>query len=185
MNILGKVKNIVHEKYLIVAGIIVCPLIVFFLTPRQDIGIINIITITGTFASIGGLLFALLQIKNVKQINKDIKNEVEKSISNFNLLLHVSSTTKSNDIIKEIIGYIKDGKRELAVIRLRDLKENIVNLKKHIDTNKYIDIINKLESMICEDKNRKSTNHNEEIMTLEKLSTLILEIEEKFKKIKK
>jgi predicted nucleotidyltransferase len=183
----------IDKKYIIAILFIVCFLIIYFyLFNKWDRSILNFITLLGTFASLFGLIIALLQIKSIKKISEQTKQEVEKSLEHLNLLLSLSDLAKSNLMIREIMSHVKSGKYELAHIRMSDLKnilieiQNKENLKDYIGIKKYsqyvidltIDMKNVYYFLI---NNKNEVEFNKISDNLEDLSTIIIDLENRIK----
>lgn len=76
----------------------------------------------GSVASIVGIYFTFKQVKSVKQIAEETRQEMNKTDA-------ISDIVTCNSLIKESIPLLKQGNLELALIKLRDVKDKIISLK--------------------------------------------------------
>lgn len=110
-------------------GLIVITILFFSFFEEVEITKINYISIFGTFTSIYGLIVAYLQILSVKKTSELMKNEVEKANKNTIKIISISDLSKAIKLVQEIQQYLLSDKTESAVIRLKDLKSILINLK--------------------------------------------------------
>lgn len=159
--------------------------------PTQDRTIINTISIYGTYASIFGLIIACVQIFSIKKISEITKNEVNLTQRRISQIVSVSELSKANKIVQEIQNFISTDKHELGLLRMRDLKEIVIqskcssDLHKLTETPEYNEIIQKLSedlnNMSEFVRNKKKINFSIINKNLESISTTILNYENNIK----
>lgn len=177
--------------FLLIIGVLGA-IIVLLVIPKESQTILNYTSVIGTFASVFGLLIAYLQILALKNTSKSIESAVDNSIYRLNTLLSVSELAKSKKLIEEIQIMLQHDSFEAALIRLKDLKELLIQTKYNVDlqklTNakeyKYIIIntgidINTISDFIFKVKDKISKI--EIINNLEVTRTKIIEFENELK----
>lgn len=165
---------------------------IYFL-PSKERNYINYLSILGLILGILGLVISYLQILSIKEITLTIKKEVTESLNRNKSVLLISDISKKVSIITEIQSFIRNNKIEMCVLRMKDLKlllsdlntykqfSTLVNKKEF--NNSYADFHIDLENFhksLINDKNKidkEKINSN-----LEKLSTLLLDVEFKLKR---
>lgn len=190
---LSNIQKITITFFIIGLLIIV---ILYYNLNETEKNIVNFVSIFGTFLSFFGIVFAFLQLENLKEINNNTNTEVKKSISRVNDILSISELSKGVKIIQEIQASIHNKKYELSLIRMKDLKHiliqtkhnsKLIELTKNIEyedsiMNLSIDINNVSDSLL---KSNKTVNYSKVNSNLEGLSTKISELENKLKFIEK
>ncbi len=122
----------------------------YYFIPNDLKNIVNYISITGTFSSVYGILVAYAQIMSVRETAENTKLKIEKSNKRVMKILSVSDLSKAIKIIPEIQNYLSADKDESALMRLKDLKGILLNLKfiKDIEEltsdEKFVDALNEL-----------------------------------------
>ena len=154
--------------------------------------IANAFTLFGTYFSLYGILIAYLQIQSIRETSEKTKEAVEQSSSRINQILSVSDLSKSNKVIQEIQIFLQNDKLELALIRMKDLKSILIQVKFNDDLSEYTEDhlynqnitdlgadINNLYDQITGIK--KGLNFSKINQNLERLSTILMELENKLK----
>ena len=154
--------------------------------------IINLFSIFGTLASVYGIYLAYLQIQGIKETTQSTREAVDKSVIRINQVLSISEISKASKVIQEIQVSIIHNKNELALIRMRDLKQILIQAKYNGEllyftqnesynqniTDLSIDI-NNISDLVLEKK--KGVNFSKVNQNLEAISTLLSEFENKLK----
>lgn len=187
-----KLSNIQKVTILFfIIGLLVIIILYYNLNETQK-NTVNFISIFGTFLSFFGIVFAFLQLENLKEINNNTNIEVKKSLNRVNDILSISELSKGVKIIQEIQTSIHNEKYELSLIRMKDLKYILIQTKHNpklielTKKNEYedsiidlsIDINNISDSLL---KTKKTVNYLKVNSNLEGLSTKISELENKLK----
>lgn len=159
---------------------------------NNDRTIINFFTLYGTFASLFGLWLAYAQILSLKVSNQKTQVAVTKSLDRINQILSVSELSKAVKIIQEIQSSNLNNKHELSLIRMKDLKHILIQIKYNSDLNTYTETniynknitdlsidINNIHDLIIGKK--KNINFSKLNSNLEELSTTLSEFENKLK----
>jgi len=167
-------------------------LIVLLLIPPEQRDLLDYITVIGTFASVFGLIIAYLQILSLKDTSKTIQDAVKNSNHRLNTLLSVSELAKSKKLIEEIQIMIQHDNYGGALIRMKDLKELLIQNKYNSDLQattkgkEYRKIIldtgidiNTLNDFVL--KVKEKINKVEIIRNLETTRTKIIEFENELK----
>lgn len=164
----------------------------FYFLDSKDKTLVNFFTLYGTFASLFGLWLAYMQILSLKISNDATKKAVDKSLNRINQVLSVSELSKANKIIQEIQTSNINNKHELSLLRMKDLKHILIQIKFNSELNIYtetstynknitdlsIDISN-LNDFILGTK--RGINFSKLNSNLEELSTTLSEFENKLK----
>jgi hypothetical protein len=185
-----KDNKLITLFYFIVGAIIA--MIIFFTLDKKDITIVNFFTIFGTYASLFGLWIAYRQLLSLQAVNTETKNAVDKSLNRINQILSVSELSKANKIIQEIQTSNLNSKYELSLLRMKDLKYILIQIKSNSELNIYTETstynknitdlsidINNLNDFIIGLK--KGVNFSKLNSNLEELSTVLSEFENKLK----
>ena len=186
---LSKYKNWVILIFIIGTLIIS---VVFFLISDSEQTVVNAFTLFGTFFSLFGLVIAYIQIHSINKTSKYTKFAVEKSLLRINQVLSVSELSKANKVIQEIQYYLIQQKHEIALLRMKDLKSILIQVKYNNDLTEYAndrvynrnitDIgsdISNLNDLIIGVK--KELNFSRLNQNLENLATILTEFENKLK----
>lgn len=90
-----------------------------------------ILTIVGILVSFFGLYYAIKQVKGLKIITeeyqKQVKQEVSTAQNKIRDGLYISEVTQCIKNLENSIKYIREGKLELALIRMEDLEATLHN----------------------------------------------------------
>ncbi|MFH6963575.1 hypothetical protein ACHRVK_14365 [Flavobacterium plurextorum] len=154
--------------------------------------ILNFLSLFGTFTSLYGLWLAYEQILSLKKSSEETKNAVIDSLKKIDQILSVSELSKANKIIQEIQTSNSNSKHELSLLRMRDLKNILIQIKYNKDLNSYTETglyiqniadlsidINNLNDLIIGKK--KGINSSKLNSNLEHLATTLSEFENKLK----
>lgn len=174
-----------------VLGTGIISLLYYNLNPELK-NIVNFFTLYGTFASLFGLWLAYLQIKSIKETGEQTNIAVGKSLVRINQVLSVSELSKASKIVQEIQSSILHNKHELALIRMKDLKQILIQVKYNADLTEFtnngtynqhlidlgINISNTNDFILL---NKKGVNFSKVNQNLENLSTVLNEFENKLK----
>lgn len=183
-----------NQKYTItffIIGNFIISLIYFNL--HEDLkNIVNFFTIYGTFASLFGILLAYIQIQNLNQMSKQTKDAVDKSLVRINQVLSVSELSRANKIVQEIQTSIIHSKYEISLLRMKDLKQILIQIKYNVELNSYTNTktynqnitdisidINNINDFIL--GNKKNVNFSKVSSNLENLATILSDFENKLK----
>jgi len=153
---------------------------------------LNLISIFGSYLSLFGIIMSFYQIYDLKAINDKTQKEVNLSLIKINNILSVSELSKSLKIVDEIQNSLRVNKNELALIRMKDLKYILIQVKHNKDLEKYtnneeysnllvdlsIDISNLSDNIF---KPQKTINITKVNSNLENISTKFSELENKLK----
>lgn len=100
-----------------------------------------ILTIIGILVSAFGLYYAIMQVKGLKMITEEYQEQVKQEVSTAqNKIrdgLHISEVTLCIKNLESSIKYIREGKTELALLRMEDIETTLHNTSL---SEKYLDI---------------------------------------------
>lgn len=91
--------------------------------------LITYLSLSGSIASIVGILFAIYQILKIKSNSELTKIAIEDTRHDIERILSIADLTKSNEAIKLIQDSIAMAKYEIALLRLQELKLMIIEFK--------------------------------------------------------
>lgn len=185
-----KIRNYIYWFFSFLIGGL-CVYIFFRQLSSNEQTILNLFSLLGTYASIFGLVIALVQIFRLKQISEITQLEVQSTQKRINQLVSVAELSKANKIIQEIQHFISTDKYDLCLLRMRDLKEIVIqskcssDLHKFTSTTEYNEIIQKLSEDLVNIsdfvKTKKRVNLSVINKNLENISTTILKFENNLK----
>lgn len=121
-------KSRVRAIWIILTGIIVASLILFFVE-KEKRDLLAYVAVFGTIASIVGLILAYIQILSLRDTSDTIKKEVEKTIKRVDVIVSISDISKTKTLIEDIQTYLRSKNYYGAIIRMGDLKEALVSAK--------------------------------------------------------
>lgn len=188
MYYLGIMKKEVVIISILIAIILTGIILYYYFTYENTI---NNISVFGTILSLVGFTFSILQMYSIKEINKKTQSEVNKSITKINNILSVSELSKAIKIIQEIQQYLHSDKKELSLIRMKDLKQILIQIQSNEklkienndDFNQYMtDLsidINNISDNLLNDKKR--VDLSKIISNLEEVSTILSKFENNLK----
>lgn len=100
-----------------------------------------ILTIIGILVSAFGLYYAIIQVKGLKMITKEYQEQVKQEVftaqNKIRDGLHISEVTLCIKNLESSIKYIREGKTELALLRMEDIETTLHNTSL---SDKYLDI---------------------------------------------
>lgn len=90
-----------------------------------------ILTIIGILVSAIGLYYAIIQVKGLKKITEEyqeqVKQEVTTAQNKIRDGLHISEVTLCIKNLESSIKYIREGKTDLALLRMEDIEATLHN----------------------------------------------------------
>lgn len=189
-----KIRDPIISITIFALGLIILS-IYFYYQPLKNKTIINFVSYFGTYLSVFGLLLTYSQILSVKEISENTKIKVEESLNKAFKILIISELTKAIKLVQEVQNYLVSNKNEAAVIRLKDLKNILIQLKHHesiinfTESSEYNQMLNNISvhtTNLAQHLNgtKVGINSNKIIKTLEEIENFLAEIEGhlKFKK---
>ncbi|NVM61746.1 hypothetical protein FHW88_000022 [Mucilaginibacter sp. SG538B] len=183
-------NRVIASSVLIIGSVIVY--IIYYNLKDELKNIVNFFTLYGTFGSLYGLCLAYLQIQSIKETSEKTRLAVDSSLVRINQVLSISEIARSLKIIQEIQTSILHDKSELALLRMKDLKQILIQVKYNGDLQDYtnsgaynqhitdisIDINNINDSLL---KKKTGVNFSKVNQNLEQLATVLTEFENKLK----
>jgi hypothetical protein len=101
--------------------------------------VIDIFNLAGTLASLIGLIIVIYQIGQVKAISEATRDASEKTKARITSLLFVMDIPKALKIAQEVQFYNRNGKFELSILRMQDLKYHLIQIKNNAGFSEFID----------------------------------------------
>jgi len=146
----------------------------------------------GTYSSVYGIFVAYIQILSVKESANVTKQEVEKANKKVIKILSISDLSKAIKIVQEVQTNLVSGREELSIIRLKDLKSILIQLKynkelKTLTTEEtYTDLLSKISIHMTNINNdligsKEGYNKGTVISDLEEIENQLNEFEGKLK----
>jgi hypothetical protein len=111
----------------IVASLLMC--LAFFKQDKDQQTLEIFLTWLGSLTALYGIWLTYVQIMSVKQTAETTKKAVESSSQLINKILSVSEITKGTKVIQEVQTYFLHQKNELALLRMKDLKAILIQIK--------------------------------------------------------
>lgn len=167
--------------------------VVYFALPATNRSLSDLITYYGLFLGLYGLWLTYLQIASLKESSEKAQIAVSISLLRINQVLSVAELSKGLKIVQEIQVFIRHGKHELALLRMKDLKHLLIAIKSNQDLSEYthaaiynkhitdlgIDINNTNDVLLGQ--NKRHLNFSKVNQNLEDISTVLAEFETKLK----
>ena len=123
-----RIRDPIFAFIIFLIGLFIVSFIFYFLLETQK-NLINYITFSGTYSSLFGIMLAYTQIISVKETTENTKEKVEESNKRTIKILSVSELSKAIKLVHEIQNYLFADKSESAIIRLKDLKSILIQIK--------------------------------------------------------
>lgn len=135
------------KKNIFWGGVIALGLCVALCIIETKCGISSYISTIGSIASLYGIYVAYLQIKSVGEIAEETQTAVNSKLSELNNHLTLADLSRIHSMGKETQAFMLYSKYEVALIRMRDFKEELVQLKQNENLFNE-DQLNKLNSSV-------------------------------------
>lgn len=173
---------------IIIAGGILLAVLLLTIYYQNIFKLINIISTVGSIASLTGIAIAYTQIISVKKISESSNIAIQSAISELVKSFSISDLSRSVKLVQEIQSLLRGDKMESSLLRMKDLKSMIIQIK-HVEilkekydfeeykkslTNLNIDMAN-INALLIKHKtgvNIQKINNN-----LEDISTFLNELE--------
>jgi len=164
----------------------------FFFLKSHERTFLNFLTLIGTYLSVLGLILAYMQIKSIRETAEETNRAVNLSLTRINQVLSVSDLSRFGKVIQEIQTSLMHEKHELALLRMKDLKLILIQVKFNQDLVEYTfrDIYNQNITDLGNDINnlhdqitgmKKGINFSKLNKNLENLATTLSELENQLK----
>jgi hypothetical protein len=173
------------------AGGLLLMILFFGFLDNKDRTLLNFFGIIGTFLSVYGIWIAYEQIKSTKATTEQTNRAVVNSLSRIIQLFSVADLSRAIKIIHEIQNFILSEKYELALLRMKDLKATLIQVKynKELLSLTNIEIYNKAITDLSIDTNnindlllgKKKVNFSKVNENLNQIETILGEFENKLK----
>jgi hypothetical protein len=169
--ILMTIKNIKGLTiWLFFIGLILT-IVVFFCFLKCRPNLLNLLSLLGSFASVYAIGVGVIQIISVKKNISLTKTAITSTVDKIENILTVSELSSAPKLIEEIQAYLMADEYSVSLVRLKDLKEIIIeNSYNYIEFNKLIPIItedvNNLSKKVNEAKNIKIQKIRENLETI-------------------
>lgn len=154
--------------------------------------VINFLSLFGTGASLYGIWLAFLSIQSIKETTESTNIAIKTSLIRVNQLLSVSDISKAAKIVQEIQTSLLSEKLEVALIRMKDLKHILIQIKYNQNLEEFtskalyqeniktisIDINNLSDFLL---RKKTGVNFSKINQNLEEFSTVLVDFENKLK----
>lgn len=181
-----------QKVWIIASASIIISIICYFSLEEGERKFINVLGICGFILSLMGIIIAYGQILSIKEIAIETQNKVNENITLNNNIIMLSDLARKAAMVDEIQGYLRDDKIEMCILRMRDLKVIVNNLR---NQDQYSSLISRKEfRTVFENFNLDLNNFqthkfqakgkiDKSIISrnLEELSTIFLSVEVKLK----
>ena len=128
-----RIKDPVFALIIFIIGFVLVSLSYHFSISEEDKNLINYVSFTGTYASLFGIILAYTQILSVKETAEITKLKVEVSNKRVMKVLSVAELAKAIKLVHEIQNYLLSEKIDPAIIRLKDLKSILIQIRYNKD----------------------------------------------------
>ncbi len=178
---------------IVLVGIIAFIICINFLPEEQRI-LVNYITIIGTITSVVGLILVYFQVRSLRDTTKETEKAVKESLKKTNQFISIADLSRAVRIVAEIQDSIRRRDYRLAQLRMRDLRDGLVQLENIVsaefpqETRTYkihleefnVDLTS-LNAYFSEKDEINRAGFNNIINNLEKMSTLLNHYEGRLK----
>jgi hypothetical protein len=155
IRLLISIKNIKTLTILLFFVGLVLTIIVFFFYLKVRPNAINLISLVGSFASVYGICVGVLQIISVKKSIGLTNTAISSTVEKIETSLTISELSSASKLIEEIQAYLTANEYSVSLVRLKDLKEIIIEHSFRITE------FDKLIPIITDDVNNLSKKVNE------------------------
>ena len=176
---------------LVFIGVLLAIILVWRL-PAAERNLINVTALVGSIASAFGLLIAVLQILSLKKITEATQEAVQETKDKLRRVISLSDVSRAIKLIEEIQNYASEEKYQLARLRLQDLRSLLLQFSGNADFGEIVEpelyerfledvnlsVVNLYDIMVGR---KKRFDHSKLNQTLEKIVTILIQLENKLK----
>ncbi len=155
-----RIRDPIFALFLYVIGLLFLSILFYFIFEKNERVLINYISFSGTYSSIYGIIVAYFQILSVKETAEITKQKVEDANNRVMKLLSISDISKAIKIVQEVQNYLLSNKDESSIIRLKDLKSILIQLKYNSEVNELTKSDNFIDSLNTISIHMENLNHN-------------------------
>ena len=154
----------------------------------------DFISVWGSAASIGGFIFLFFQVKSQQALTKEVNQKIEDTKNLLTRIASISDISKGTKIAEQAQDFLKVQKFELASLRLKDLREILIQMRNYDEKHEVIKYGDSIHSRHISNinidlnnihdyllKKKSSINEVQIIHNLEEVGTFITEFEIKIK----
>jgi hypothetical protein len=114
----------------------------------------------GTYSSVYGIIVAYVQILSVKETTENTEQRVEDANKRVMKMLSISDISKAIKTVHEIQNYLISNKDESSIIRLKDLKSILIQLKYNSEIGELTDSNDFTDSLATISIHMENLNYN-------------------------
>ncbi|MBS7563580.1 hypothetical protein KHS38_04100 [Mucilaginibacter sp. Bleaf8] len=108
----------------------------FWFLPAKDKTLLNGASLIGSFFSIYGIAIGYIQILSLKELSRQTQVTVNDALIRLKNIIAISELSKSKKLVDEIQYYLHNANLNGALIRIKDLKETLIQTKYNDDLSK-------------------------------------------------
>lgn len=116
-----------------ISGLVVLYYLIFGELPSEQRNLMNIQSLIGTIISIFGISITLIQIIAVKEISEVTQNTIRNTKDRMIISISVTDVNDAIKFVGEIENFIGNQKYEIAILRITDLRNKLIQFKSSDD----------------------------------------------------
>lgn len=135
----GKIKKNIYILLIFIASFTLINWILFNNIDKIDKKALDVLSITGTIASLVALIIVLVQIARLKTLSETIRSTAESTRSEIMSFLFVSDLSKAIKLTQEIQIYNGHKQFDLSKLRMQDIKYSLIQIRNDPRLANFID----------------------------------------------
>jgi|SRR5690606_9473447 len=155
-----RIRDPIFALTIYIIGFLLISGVFYFGLKESERNLINYFSIMGTYSSVYGIIVAYVQILSVKETTENTKQKVEDANKRVMKMLSVSDISKAIKTVHEIQNYLLSNKDESSIIRLKDLKSILIQLKYNSEIGELADSNDFTDSLGTISIHMENLNHN-------------------------
>jgi len=155
-----RIRDPIFALTIYIIGFLLFSGLFYFGLNETERTLINYFSIMGTYSSVYGIVVAYFQILSVKETTENTKKKVEDANNRVMKLLSVSDISKAIKIVHEVQNYLLSNKDESSIIRLKDLKSILIQLKYNTEIGTLANTSDFTDSLATISIHMENLNHN-------------------------
>lgn len=155
-----RIRDPIFALTIYIIGFLLISGVFYFGLKESERNLINYFSIMGTYSSVYGIIVAYVQILSVKETTENTRQRVEDANKRVMKMLSVSDISKAIKTVHEIQNYLLSNKDESSIIRLKDLKSILIQLKYNSEIGELADSNDFTDSLATISIHMENLNHN-------------------------
>jgi hypothetical protein len=155
-----RIRDPIFALTIYIIGFLLISGVFYFGLEESERTLINYFSIMGTYSSVYGIIVAYVQILSVKETTENTEQRVEDANKRVMKMLSISDISKAIKTVHEIQNYLISNKDESSIIRLKDLKSILIQLKYNSEIGELTDSNDFTDSLATISIHMENLNYN-------------------------